>query len=64
MGRLYREAVRRIGADAPAIFLAAPVYGTPVHRRFTNVVVRPESNWLMVWQWTLRPGQQIDRDRQ
>jgi peptide/nickel transport system substrate-binding protein len=64
MARLYSEAVRRISADVPAIFLAAPVYGTPVHRRFTNVVVRPESNWLLVWQWSLAPGQLIDRDRQ
>jgi peptide/nickel transport system substrate-binding protein len=61
--RLYRDAVRRIADDVPAIFLAAPVFGTPVHRRYTNVVVRPESTWSLVWQWTLRPGQEIDRDR-
>lgn len=63
MTRLYSDAVRRIAEDAPAIFLAAPVYGTPVHRRFTNVIVRPESNWSLVWQWRLQPGQQLDRDR-
>jgi peptide/nickel transport system substrate-binding protein len=64
MTRLYSEAVRRLADDAPAIFLVAPVFGTPVHRRFTNVTIRPESNWLLVWQWTLRPGQEIERDRQ
>ena len=64
MSRLYSEAAHRIADDAPAIFLAAPVFGTPVHRRFTNVTIRPESNWSLVWQWSLRPGQQIDRDRQ
>lgn len=61
--QLYRDAVRQIAEDVPAIFLAAPVFGTPVHRRFTNVVVRPESSWSLVWQWALRPGLQIDRDR-
>lgn len=60
---LYRDAVRQIASDIPAIFLAAPVFGTPVHRRFTNVVVRPESSWSLIWQWTLRPGQELDRDR-
>jgi peptide/nickel transport system substrate-binding protein len=64
MTRLYSEAVRRLADDAPAIFLAAPVFGTPVHRRFTNVILRPESNWALVWQWKLRPGQEIERDRQ
>jgi ABC-type transport system substrate-binding protein len=64
MTRLYSEAAKRIADDAPAIFLAAPVFGTPVHRRFTNVIIRPESNWSLVWQWALRPGQQISRDRQ
>lgn len=62
--RLYRDTVRRIADDFPAIFLATAVSGTPVHRRFTNVVVRPESSWSLIWQWTLKPGQQIDRDRQ
>jgi peptide/nickel transport system substrate-binding protein len=62
--QLYRAAMRRIAEDVPAVFLAALVFGTPVHRRFTNVVVRPESNWSLVWQWALRPGQAIDRDRQ
>lgn len=64
MTRLYSEAVRRLADDAPAIFLVAPVYGTPVHRRFTNVIIRPESNWSLVWQWKLKPGQEIERDRQ
>jgi peptide/nickel transport system substrate-binding protein len=61
--QLYGAAVRQIAEDVPAIFLAAPVFGTPVHRRFTSVVVRPESSWSLIWQWALRPGQQIDRDR-
>ena len=62
-GDLYSAAVRRIAADAPAIFLAAAVYGTPVHRRFTNVTIRPESTWSLVWQWRIKPGEQLERDR-
>ena len=60
---LYREAVRRIAADVPAIFIAALVPVTAVHRRFTNVTIRPESAWANVWQWRVRPGQQLERDR-
>lgn len=59
----WREAVRLIASDLPAIFLAAPVAFPAVHRRFTNVTLRPESTWSLVWQWSVRPGQQSDRDR-
>jgi len=61
--RLYQQAVRRLAEDVPAVFLAAPVFGTPVHARFTGVAIRPESHWSQAWQWRLRPGRQIDRDR-
>ena len=63
-GRLYREAVRRIAEDVPAIFLAAQVPVVAVHRRFTNVTLRPESLWANLWMWSVRPGQQLERDRQ
>ncbi len=62
--RAWRDAVRLIASDLPAIFIAAPVAFPAVHRRFTNVTLRPESTWSLVWQWSVRPGQQIDRDRQ
>ncbi len=62
--RAWREAVRLLAADMPAIFIASPVASPAVHRRFTNVTLRPESTWSQVWQWSVRPGQQIDRDRQ
>lgn len=62
--RVYRDAVRRIADDMPAIFLVAPVFGAQVHGRFTGVTVRPESSWSLAWQWRLRPGQQLERDRQ
>ncbi len=63
-GRLYREAVRRIAEDVPAIFIAAQVPVVAVHRRFTNVSLRPESIWANLWLWRVRPGQQLERDRQ
>jgi len=63
-GRLYREAVRRIAEDVPAIFLAAQVPVVAVHRRFTNVTLRPESLWANLWMWSVRSGQQLERDRQ
>lgn len=63
-GRLYREAVRRIAEDVPAIFIAAQVPVVAVHRRFTSVTLRPESIWANLWLWRVRPGQQLERDRQ
>ena len=62
--RLYREAVRRIAEDVPAIFIAAQVPVVAVHRRFTSVTLRPESMWANLWLWSVRPGQQLERDRQ
>jgi len=50
---LWREAVRRIADDYPAIFIASPVPSVAVHRRFQNVTVRPASPWAWVWQWTV-----------
>lgn len=61
--RLWSEAVRRIAEDVPALFQAALVASVPVHRRFTNVTLRPESLWAAVWQWQLRPGQALERDQ-
>jgi len=50
---LWREAVRRIANDYPAIFVASPVATVAVNRRFQNVTVRPASPWAWVWQWTV-----------
>ncbi len=61
--RLWSQAVRRIAEDVPALFQAAVVASVPVHKRFTNVTLRPESLWSTVWQWQLRPGQGLERDR-
>lgn len=61
-GRYYKEAVRLIAADQPAIFLAAPVAGIVVHRRFTRVQLRAESTWADAWRWSLRPELALERD--
>ncbi len=61
--RLWSAAVRQIADDVPALFQAALVAGVPVHQRFTRVTLRPESLWSEVWQWQLRSGQALQRDR-
>jgi peptide/nickel transport system substrate-binding protein len=62
--QVWREAVRRISEDYPAIFIAAPVAMTAVHRRFEHVTLRPESLWSDIWKWSVKPGAQLERDRQ
>lgn len=60
--RLWREAVRTITGDAAAVFLFAPVSGVIVHRRYTELNLRPEAIWSQLWRWRVTPGQQIPRD--
>ncbi len=62
--RPYREAMLRIAEDVPAIFMTSTTPMVAVHRRITNVSIRPESTWLELWRWSVRPGQQLERDRQ
>jgi ABC-type transport system substrate-binding protein len=50
----YREAVRTIVADVPAVFLFAPVNPVAIHRRIANVALRPDSPWASLWRWTIR----------
>jgi peptide/nickel transport system substrate-binding protein len=57
-------ALGRMADDYPAIFMTAQVYSAAVHRRFDRVTLRPGSTWSDVWQWTVRPGEQIERDRE
>lgn len=51
---LWREAIRRIEADAPAAFLYAPVNVVAVDRRLGRVHIRPDSPWGAVREWTIR----------
>lgn len=49
----WHAVLRRIEADAPAVFLYAPTYFSVVPRRFGNVRIRPESSWLALREWTV-----------
>lgn len=62
--QIWRDAVKRIALDYPAMFIAAPVTSTAVHKRFEHVTLRPESMWADVWRWSVKPGAQLERDRQ
>jgi ABC-type transport system substrate-binding protein len=52
-GDTWHAALRRIEEDAPAIFMYSPTFMYAVHRRFTNVRIRPESAWLGLREWTI-----------
>jgi ABC-type transport system substrate-binding protein len=49
----WHAVLRRVEADAPAVFLYAPSSMTVIDRRFTNVRIRPESQWLALREWTV-----------
>lgn len=49
----WRAVLRRIEDDAPAVFMYAMSYMYVVHRRYTNVRIRPESAWLALREWTV-----------
>lgn len=44
--------LRQIEADAPATFLYAMNYVYAVNRRFRNVIISPQSSWLMIRKWS------------
>jgi peptide/nickel transport system substrate-binding protein len=49
----WHAVLARIESDAPAVFLYALTYMYAVHRRFTNVRLRPESPWQSIREWTV-----------
>jgi len=51
---LYRQAVRTIVADAPAVFVYAPTTPMAVANRVRHVELVPVSPWLALWRWS--PG--------
>jgi peptide/nickel transport system substrate-binding protein len=53
---LWRRALRRVEADAPAIFMYAPVFVAAVDRRFDRTPLTPYSPWQSIWRWRLRLG--------
>ena len=59
----WRDALVRMIADRPAIFLAAPVAVFGVHSRYDNVSIWPSRPWISLWQWHVRPAAALPRDR-
>ena len=51
----WHAILRRIEDAAPAAFLYAPIYVFAVHRRYQDVTIRPESSWMALWRWSVRP---------
>jgi peptide/nickel transport system substrate-binding protein len=60
---VYREVLRTMAEDAPAVFMFTFTNATAVHTRFQNVQFRAESWWSLLWKWSVRPGAQLARDR-
>ena len=37
----------------------APVNAMALHRRYTDVSIRPESWWSSLWRWRVKPGERL-----
>ena len=53
---LYRQAVRTIVADAPAVFLYAPTTPVAVSGRIRHVELVPAAPWSALWKWAPGPS--------
>jgi peptide/nickel transport system substrate-binding protein len=60
--RLWRDAIRTLNRDVPAVFVFAPANAMVVHRRFTAPEIRPEGWWSGIWRWRIAPGRALPRD--
>jgi len=52
--KIWHEALRQIETDAPATFVYGLMFAIALHRRFTDLSIRPESSWLALWQWSVK----------
>jgi ABC-type transport system substrate-binding protein len=59
----WHAALNVINADAPGIWLAAPDNVAAISSRITDVKIRPDSYWSLVWTWRIPADKLIDRDR-
>ncbi len=59
----WHAAISEINADAPAIWMYAPVGVAGVHERFENVSIRPDQWTTTLWTWRVPQTRLIDRDR-
>jgi peptide/nickel transport system substrate-binding protein len=53
---LYRQAVRTIVADAPAVFISAPTTPMAVANRIRHVELVPVAPWSALWRWSPAPS--------
>ena len=53
---LYRQAVRTIAADAPAVFLYTLTTPMAVNARIRQVELIPVAPWSAVWRWAPGPS--------
>lgn len=60
--QLWRDAVRALNRDVPAVFIFAPANAMAVHRRFTSTTIHPEGWWAGLWRWRVAAGRQLPRD--
>jgi peptide/nickel transport system substrate-binding protein len=61
--RAWREVLDTLNQDAPGVWLFAPDNVAAVHNRVSDVRIRPDSWWALVWTWRILPERLIDRDR-
>jgi peptide/nickel transport system substrate-binding protein len=61
---LWRDAMRVLNADAPAIFLYTPTNVAAVHRRLRGVRLDPYSWLAYLSEWSVDPRQALARDSQ
>ena len=59
----YRAALARMTHEAPAVFIAAPYNNMAIHSRLENIQVWPIKQWTSLWQWRVRRGAELPRDR-
>ena len=59
----YREILKLIRQDVPALSLSAPATVVAVSRRYRDSPFRAESLWLSLREWSVAPGKQLPRDR-
>jgi peptide/nickel transport system substrate-binding protein len=60
---LFRRAYETILADAPAVWIYEPKPYIGMHRRLELPGRRADAWWAGFAQWSVKPGQQIPRDR-
>lgn len=58
----WRDAIRRINQDTPAIWMYSPVQAAAVHRRILNPSIRPDEWWATLWTWRVSPNALLARD--